>query len=1008
MPDFMLCNSKLTFQLTMTPEKTNYITQGADGVKRLKQGPDLSSYRGLSVIHTRSFAMETGQHPRDLLRRRVRTAEYYRIVPSKDNARCEFEFYNEERDTFFSLTFKDLLRYALYDSSPLPGESEDDNHAKILKAYGALSGEMKKDSQAQGFSMVSNVIRQRMQTLASENSPFPALGARIIGPTTQQINFAYAIRDLLMNDISMPFANYPESSPFSTDLGIKHLIPRDINGLSGILDQISQIVRARDFFKGTYFENCYKYAVFPNPRLNLHMRQGLFNDLRRVPLFNALRIPNQSNVVQELLTPGTPEWNVHYLFYLEIYQRGGVAMDCFQPRTAGLPMDCSTPGFVFDAAFVNNIYDIMRQMRLKDVIPAPNEVNIANQFLPGTFVKGSVNHPYYLFTPQRVALDLPTTELRLGETGLLANPIKSAISASFVILTYELLVFMCQRVSSNGLVKRRIEFLNDMFDGSTTTFPTDNAAFRDAVDNYNAQIYNYTLFPYSTLCFFTQHIHEDLLNLMKSLIPQDAYPVVDEPDNQGVNILLKNGIQPMTMDFTTQSHLLHPSMANANNAFYGSFIRSIRKSHGYPSLQTMKRFKEPNPAHRWTEPLLPCNMLDYTLTPLNFRPLILAFYMRINATVQDFSDIFSALREAGPVRPPPYTAEENMIFSTVLMTNPRDYIPTLVTGNYNALFPDGFCSAIAASPIPASIDLNEIFRIQPAPPGGGQGAAGGNGQDLSANIEVVVVRPNIEHNMLGIIMGLAGSALGNTLWGQTELSVYDDSMHGIWGMSYKYHERAIVFNERNLIRLWDIAYDGYNGGKDDTYVNWRDPESVRRFKTETLDVSKSYRGQSMMVMAFYHDKMGVDDDGGSVFERHFRRNWPSPIVFHDNYDGTRRGAERLNLPVDSENLRVVDVEEFRVFNNPLYSAYRQYKSKMPPFNEMHAMRKSAGQSSYEAETPCDSLAFQGSMRVKKDGVVVHDIQGSGHHGPDYIGVASVRAGKGQKVANQAPTLHRLI
>lgn len=63
MPDFLLCNSKLTFQMTMTPEKTNYITQGADGVKRLRQGPDLTSYRGLSVIHSRSFAMEAGQHP---------------------------------------------------------------------------------------------------------------------------------------------------------------------------------------------------------------------------------------------------------------------------------------------------------------------------------------------------------------------------------------------------------------------------------------------------------------------------------------------------------------------------------------------------------------------------------------------------------------------------------------------------------------------------------------------------------------------------------------------------------------------------------------------------------------------------------------------------------------------------------------------------------------------------------------------------------------------------------
>jgi len=52
--------------------------------------------------------------------------------------------------------------------------------------------------------------------------------------------------------------------------------------------------------------------------------------------------------------------------------------------------------------------------------------------------------------------------------------------------------------------------------------------------------------------------------------------------------------------------------------------------------------------------------------------------------------------------------------------------------------------------------------------------------------EIVIIRPNIEHNMLAAILGRGGSEeLGNTFWGQTELSCYDDSMHGIWGMSYK-------------------------------------------------------------------------------------------------------------------------------------------------------------------------------------------------------------------------------
>lgn len=141
-----------------------------------------------------------------------------------------------------------------------------------------------------------------------------------------------------------------------------------------------------------------------------------------------------------------------------------------------------------------------------------------------------------------------------------------------------------------------------------------------------------------------------------------------------------------------------------------------------------------------------------------------------------------------------------------------------------------------------------------------------------ARWELVVIRPNIEHSMLGIIMGRGGvEDLGATLWGQTELSVYDDSKHGIWGMSYKYNERAIVFNHKNLIRLWDVSYDGYNGGKDCSYVDWTDAGQIERFMQDTYDLNRAYEGKSMMVMRF---KNVANSEP-----------WPSPIVFHDRqYD----------------------------------------------------------------------------------------------------------------------------
>jgi hypothetical protein len=235
-------------------------------------------------------------------------------------------------------------------------------------------------------------------------------------------------------------------------------------------------------------------------------------------------------------------------------------------------------------------------------------------------------------------------------------------------------------------------------------------------------------------------------------------------------------------------------------------------------------------------------------------------------------------------------------------------------------------------------------------------------------------------------------------------------MHGIWGMSYKYNERAIVINERNLVRLWDVAYDGYVGGKEDSAVEWNNddenrPNSRRSFDNSTMDVTRNYRGPSMMVMAFNHADARVR--GGRhtrVYKDHFQSNWPSPIVFYDTL-----GQLPVRAAADFDNVHVVEAEQFRVFNNPLYrNAYRPYQMKMPNFQELHSIRKNAGLAATENEASSEALAFQGTMRVLSgDGMVIDDVKGSGHHGPDFVGCASLRAGKGYKI-NSQPTIQRLV
>lgn len=112
----MLCSSKLCFQLTMTQERTQYFTQGEDGKKLLKQGPTLPVFRNLKVIKSKCFSLDNGAQPRDILRRRVRTAEFYVVPafqaqgPAPQVKLPEVELYDESSDNWAKLVFpRDLV-----------------------------------------------------------------------------------------------------------------------------------------------------------------------------------------------------------------------------------------------------------------------------------------------------------------------------------------------------------------------------------------------------------------------------------------------------------------------------------------------------------------------------------------------------------------------------------------------------------------------------------------------------------------------------------------------------------------------------------------------------------------------------------------------------------------------------------------------------------------------------------------------------------------------------------
>ena len=217
----------------------------------------------------------------------------------------------------------------------------------------------------------------------------------------------------------------------------------------------------------------------------------------------------------------------------------------------------------------------------------------------------------------------------------------------------------------------------------------------------------------------------------------------------------------------------------------------------------------------------------------------------------------------------------------------------------------------------------------------------------------------------------------------------------------RYHERAIVTNERNMIRVFDVAFDGYNGGMDQSNVDWGSPSSTQAFMQNTFNRSQAYHGDSMLVMAFPHH------------EQTSKKSWPNPIMFQPKDSGNSNPDPEKSAPP-------ANTKEHVVFNNDINPVYctKDQQNKYEEYMQALGMsywttpdisNRPAGDCCIGNETSAHMMAFEGTMKVyNANGAVVSETQGSGHLGPSYVGVASVREGRGILNPSGAPSLGRLI
>jgi len=257
----------------------------------------------------------------------------------------------------------------------------------------------------------------------------------------------------------------------------------------------------------------------------------------------------------------------------------------------------------------------------------------------------------------------------------------------------------------------------------------------------------------------------------------------------------------------------------------------------------------------------------------------------------------------------------------------------------------------------------------------------------------LLIRPNIEHYMLGVIIGRGGiDHLGATLWGQTEMSVFDDGQHGVWGMTYKYHERAIVFNERNLHRVWDVAYDGYVGGKDLTMLNMQNEHEINTFIEEANNYSAEYAGQSIISTRLDHDYNSLPS--------------PLPLTNYDDSGTILATADTMINDVPNFAAKCMKKTGDRFHQADIEKKITHIFQKLEMNNNAQIIKDATMASASNESTAC-RLMYQGSSKWNykaRNGVDrgnERSMAGCGHHGSDYIGVAAVRNGK-QLLSSAAP------
>lgn len=197
-------------------------------------------------------------------------------------------------------------------------------------------------------------------------------------------------------------------------------------------------------------------------------------------------------------------------------------------------------------------------------------------------------------------------------------------------------------------------------------------------------------------------------------------------------------------------------------------------------------------------------------------------------------------------------------------------------------------------------------------------------------------------------------------------------------------------SERNLHRVWDVAYDGYNGGKGMSILKMHQgadehysiDDTAQKFVEQQNNLTSDYQGKDII----------------AVLLKEKINHIPSPMPF-----GALSGVGSASQVMTDELVtREGDIKSIikrfhdHVGDKEYDALTTQFQALNNKLQIVPASFNAVGASVASTQNNATScrLMYQGTIEVYNEAnMEIFRSVGCGHHGPDYPGVASVRNGK---------------